>query len=149
MLDDYAGILPEFESTASVALRLAFIPVALALLVVGCLLFLRRRSYTYSGVPTASGPISIQRSYKPWILNWPPLVVLIAISITNIVLLEISCRYLPTEQVLLQKRGIQPTKVYIRDVTIQQRRSAISGFQANYMECSLTGSVQFLRVITE
>lgn len=149
-LDDDTSILPELESADSMAVGLAFIPVAVALLVVGGLLFLRRgRGHRYSSVPAASGPISIHRSYKPWILTWPPLVVLIAVAITSIVLLELSCHFLPTEQVLLQKRGIQPTKVYLQDITIKKRQSANATFQANDMECSPIGSVQVFPVITK
>lgn len=149
-IPDDTGVLPELEPHDSIAFSLAFIPVIISLLVITGLLCLHwRRGYRYSNVRMASGAIPIQRSYKRWILTWSPLVILCSIIITSIILLDISCHYLPTEATLLDKGGILPTKVYVRDCTIQKHELANVTVQGGTMECSLTSSIWFSPVITE
>jgi len=146
---NYTGILPPLEKEYKTAIGVAFVPLALALLAAFVLLWWRRKKRQYVGVPTTHGGMPAQKHFKPKILSWPPLLVLIGVSLTAIVLLEVSCHQLPRSEGPIQVPSIQLTKVYVRDITIERRQTEDIFSIIGEMDCSVSGSFTVSPVLTE
>lgn len=109
-------VLPTLRPQHQLRLGLCFIPIAMALLavlVVSIIVPLRRRGVIGTGQP---------HSFRPAILTRRAILILISIMVSAIILVEISCHILPTNEEVSSFSNRVPrslTKVYVSEEIVR------------------------------
>lgn len=142
-------VIAPLTSEYRLSVGLAFIPLVLTIISAICgfgLLFKKRRSEKSRGTQSS---LSTKTHFKPSMLSWPCMILLLGLTMSVLALIEISCHALPTTSGPVHISNLNITKVYVSDVTVTGSGIFDLTMTSQQVACSTFGNYTISPLVTE